>query len=231
METVTEFPANAATILACRSIAKSFRENIYELFRIREQWNPAYAKSLNARIDDAFRKYYSESFSAVSDEKSRNWHEVMASGLQSLKVLRAALKVDFKEDKQFLKETFKKLGYSEYFDDAKSGDYLSFYNLLSSFSENLDAETKNKITGKGIPGFLIDKILTAAKKIEDYRCCLDSLVSESNLQTDAQQEIAVIYKNIRDICTIAGAYFQFDPVKRDKFNFYKVMVRLKPSDN
>ena len=39
METVSECPA-VATILACRNIAKSFRENIYELFRIRGQWSP-----------------------------------------------------------------------------------------------------------------------------------------------------------------------------------------------
>lgn len=231
METVIECPANAATILACRKIAKSFRENIYELFRIREQWNPAYATSLKSRIDDAFRKYYLKDFSAISDEKYHEWHEVMASGLQNLKVLRAALKVDFKEDKQFLKETFNKLGYSEYFEDAKSGDYLSFYKLLSTFSENLDAETRNKITAKGIPHFLIDKVCMAAEKIEDYRCCMESLISESNLKTDAQQEITGIYETIRDICTIARAYYQFDPVKRDKFDFYKVMVKLKPSDN
>ncbi len=231
METVSECPANAATILACRNIAKSFRENIYELFRIREQWSPGYASSLNSRINTAIKKYYSENFSAISDERYREWHEVMASGLQSLKVLRATLKVDFKQDKKFLKATLKKLGFSEYFEDAKSGDYLSFYKLLLAFSENLDTETRRKITEKGTPDFLFEKILVAAEKIEEYKCCLESLVEESELQSEARQEVTGIYQTIQDICSIAGAYFQFDPVKRDKFNFYKVMIKLKPSNN
>ena len=231
METVSECPANAATILACRNIAKSFRENIYELFRIRGQWSPGYASSLNSRINTAIRKYYSENFSAISDERYREWHEVMASGLQSLKVLRATLKVDFKQDKKFLKTTLKKLGFSEYFEDAKSGDYLSFYKLLLAFSENLDTETRRKITEKGTPDFLFEKILVAAEKIEEYKYCLESLVEESELQSEARQEVTGIYQTIQDICSIAGAYFQFDPVKRDKFNFYKVMIKLKPSNN
>ena len=69
----------------------------------------------------------------------------------------------------------------------------------------------------------------AAEKIEDYRCCMESLISESNLKTDAQQEITGIYETIRDICTIARAYYQFDPVKRDKFDFYEVKMCIRDS--
>ena len=141
----------------------------------------------------------------------------MASGLQSLKVLRATLKVDFKQDKKFLKTTLKKLGFSEYFEDAKSGDYLSFYKLLLAFSENLDTETRRKITEKGTPDFLFEKILVAAEKIEEYKCCLESLVEESELQSKPGR-VAGIYQTIQDICASPEPIFNLT-VKRDKFNF------------
>jgi len=226
METITACPTSTATILACQKIAKSFRENIYELSRIRNDWDPGYATSLNVWINDIIEKYYTESLDSIDDKRYREWHEVLIAGLQSLKILRAALKVDFKKDKAFLKEVFQKLGYTEYFSDAKNGDHLSLYKFLTTFAENLDEKTRKKITRKGVPDNLFDKILNAAKQITEYRKCFETLESENELNNYAQKEVAEIYENIQDICRIAVAYYQFDPVLRDEFNFYKVMINL-----
>lgn len=226
METATACLTSTATILACQKIACSFKENIYELSRIRKEWDAEYATSLNVWINDTIEKYYADNLDSVEDKKYREWHEVMVAGLQSLKVLRAALKVDFKNDKQFLKDIFKKLGYSEYFSDAKNGDHLSLYNFLNAFTKNLDEETKQLIIHKGVPDSLFSKIFEAARQIEEYKCCFEALESENELNTFAQKDVAEIYESIQDICRIAVAYYQFDPVKRDEFNFYKVMVKL-----
>jgi hypothetical protein len=226
METVTACPTSTATILACQKIAKSFKENIYELSRIRKDWDPGYATSLNVWINDIIEKYYAESLDSIDDKRYREWHEVLIAGLQSLKILRAALKVDFKKDKAFLKEVFQKLGYTEYFSDAKNGDHLSLYKFLTTFAENLDEKTRKKIAGKGVPDNLFEKILNAAKQITEYRKCFETLESENELNNYAQKEVAEIYENIQDICRIAVAYYQFDPVLRDEFNFYKVMINL-----
>lgn len=226
METATACPTSTATILACQKIAKSFKENIYELSRIREDWDNEYATSLNVWINDTIEKYYAENLDSIEDKRYREWHEVMVAGLQSLKVLRAALKVDFKNDKKFLKEVFKKLGYSDYFSDAKNGDHVSLYMFLTTFVKNLDDETRLKIVHKSVPESLLHKIFETAKQIEEYKCCFEALESENELNTYAQKEVAEIYETIQDICRIAVAYFQFDPIKRDEFNFYKVMVNL-----
>ena len=226
METATACPTSTATILACQKIARSFKENIYELSIIRKEWDPEYATSLNVWISDTIEKYYAENLDSIDDKRYREWHEVMVAGLQSLKVLRAALKVDFKNDKSFLKDVFKRLGYSNYFSDAKNGDHLSLYKFLNTFSKNLDENTKQKITHKGVPESLFGKILESARQIEEYKCCFEALESENELNTYAQKEVAEIYDTVQDICRIAVAYFQFDPVKRDEFNFYKVMVNL-----
>lgn len=226
METATLCPTSTATILACQKIAKSFKENIYELSSVRKEWDPEYATSLNVWIADTIEKYYAENLDSIDDKNYREWHEVMVAGLQSLKILRASLKVDFKYDKAFLKEVFTKLGYSDYFSDAKNGDHLSLYKFLTTFAENLDEGTRRRIVHKGVPESLFNKILESAREIQHYKSCFEALESENELNTYAQNEMSQIYETVQDICRIAVAYYQFDPLKRDEFNFYKVLVNL-----
>ncbi len=226
METATLCPTSTATILSCQKIAKSFRENIYELSNIRKDWDPEYAISLQVWINDTIEKFYTDTLDSIEDKRYREWHEVMVAGLQSLRVLRASMKVDFKNNRQFLKETFGKLGYNDYFSDAKNGDHLSLYNLLKTFVTNLDENTRAMILHKGVPDSLFRKIFDTARQIEEYKCCFETLENENDLNTYGLKEVAEIYETTQDICRIAVAYYQFDPIRRDEFNFYKVMVNL-----
>lgn len=226
METLTSCSTNTATILSCRKIARSFRENIYELSNVRKEWDPEFATSLNVWVDDTIEKYYSGETDSIDDEKFMEWHEIMVGALQSLRLLRASMKVDFKHDKAFLREFFKKHGYVEYYSDAKNGDHLSLCKFMLKFKENLDEGTRRKIVAKGTVDSLFVKILSAADQIENYQECFELLEGERELNTYGQKEVAEIYSTIKDICRIAGAYYQFDPQQRAKFNFYKVMVNL-----
>jgi hypothetical protein len=226
METLTICPTSTATILACQKIAKAFKENIYELSSIREEWDPDYATSLNIWIDDTIDKYYADNMNAFEESKYREWHEIMVAGLQSLKVLRASMKVDFKNDKEFLKDFFENTGYADYFSDAKNGDHISMCRFLMKFSENLDEDTRKKIVAKGTVDSVFDKILRSAEEIKQFEECFEALEGETEINTYGQKEISAIYKTIQGICRIAIAYYQFDPIKRDQFNFYKTLVNL-----
>lgn len=226
METLTMCPTSTATILACQKIAKTFKENIFELSNVRSEWDPEFATSLNVWIEDTIEKHYSDNLDALEDERYRQWHEIMVAGLQHLKVLRASVKVDFKNDKEFLKEFFKKVGYTDYFSDAKNGDHLSLYKFLKTFAENLDEITRQKIVEKGSLDSLFDKILTCANRVNDFEDCFIALEGEANINNYGKQEVASIYSTIQDICRIAIAYYQFDPIMRSKFNYYKVLVNL-----
>ena len=97
------------------------------------------------------------------ESKYREWHEVMVAGLQGLKILRASVKVDFKDDKAFLKTFFEKTGYEEFFSDAKNGDHLSMCKFLITFSENLDDSARKKIVARGTSDSLFVKILDNAR--------------------------------------------------------------------
>lgn len=219
-------PTSTFTILACEKIAKTFKENIYELGRIRKDWDPGYATSINVWINDTIEKYYFNSKESIDYSQFVEWHDIMIAGMQALKVLRASVKVDFKNDKPFLKNFFEKHGYTEFFSDAKNGDHLSLYKFLTTFEKNLDYETRRKITAKNTPESVIEKVLNCARQITKFTECFESLEGETELNTYGQKEVKEIYETIQDISRIAMAYFQFDPVKRDLFNFYKVLVNL-----
>ena len=158
--------------------------------------------------------------------KNVELHEVMIAGMQSLKVIRASIKIDFKSDKPFLKAFFDKHGYTEFFSDAKNGDHRSLCKFLKKFAENLTEETRKKITSKNTPDFLFDKIIDCSVKIEKFGECFECMESDAGLNVYGQKEVSEIYTTVQDICRIAMAYYQFDPLKRDHFNFYKVLVNL-----
>lgn len=226
METLTMCPTSTATILACQKIAKTFKENIFELSNVRSEWDPEYATSLNVWIEDTIDKHYADKLDALKNEHYIQWHEIMVAGLQHLKVLRASAKVDFKDDKEFLRTFFKKVGYTDYFSDAKNGDHLSLYNFLKTFAENLDEKTRQKIVEKGTLDSIFDKILACSNRINEFEDCFIALEGEADLNNYGKKEVASIYATIQDICRIAIAYYQFDPIMRSKFSYYKILVNL-----
>lgn len=219
-------PTSTLTILACAKIAKTFKENIYELSRIRNDWDPGYATSINVWVNDTIDKYYLDNKESIDYSRFVEWHDIMIAGMQGLKVLRASIKVDFKNDKLFLKNFFEKHGYTEYFSDAKNGDHLSLHKFLTTFAENLDDVTRKKIISKNTPNTVIEKVLISAKQITKFTECFEALEGNTQLNSYGQKEVKEIYETIQDISRIAMAYYQFDPVKRDLFNFYKVLVNL-----
>ncbi len=223
---MTACPTSTVTILACQKIAKTFKENIYELSRIRNDWDPGYATSINIWVNDTIDKYYLGSKESIDYSRFVEWHEVMIAGMQGLKVLRASLKVDFKGEKAFLKDFFLKHGYVEYFSEAKNGDHLSLHKFLTAFATNLDENTRKKIVSRNTPETVISKILDCAKQITKFTECFEALEGDANLNQYGKKEVQEIYETVQDISRIAMAYFQFDPVKRDQFNFYKVLVNL-----
>lgn len=226
METLIACPTSTATILACKEIARTFKENIYELSILRKEWDPEYATSLNVWIEDTIEKHYSENLDVLEDSRYKEWHAIMVEGLQHLKVLRASMKVDFKNDKAFLKEFFQLTGYSEFFSDAKNGDHISLFKFLKTFAANLNESTRQKITDKGTLDSWFDKILACANKVSKFEDCFVALEGETDIDHYGKNEVARIYDSIQDICRIAIAYYQFDPKMRCKFNYYRVMVNL-----
>ena len=229
MNVISTCLTGTATILTCRKIAQSFSENIYELSSIRRNWSPDYARNLKERIEKILDRYFTQESLDNHLEKHCQLYELMIAALKDISVFRAELKVDFSHDKKFLDETFENLGYVDYFSDAKNGDHFSLYKMMATFKRNMTPELQQVILARGIDKVLINRLLTYKEKLSELKTFFDTSQSEDELEVEMKREINAIYAEVKDICRIVNAYYEFDPLQHDKFKFYHVMINLKKS--
>jgi hypothetical protein len=227
MNVITTCLTGTATILTCRKIAQSFGENIYELSSIRHNWSPEYAANLKDRVASIMNHYFTNESLSEHLEKHGKFYELMVAALKDISVFRAQLKVDFHHDKDFLKKTFEDLGYSDYFSDAKNGDHFSLYKMMSTFRRNMTPELQHIVLARGIDKTLLNRLLAYREELAELKNCFDISHGKNEMEEELKREINVIYSEVKDICRIATAYYEFDPSQRDKFNFYKVMIGLR----
>jgi hypothetical protein len=229
MNVISTCLTGTATILTCRKIAQSFSENIYELSSIRRNWSPEYADNLKERIEGIISQYFTHESLVGHLEKNGQFYDLMIASLKDISVFRAEMKVDFHHDKTFINQTFDSLGYVDYYSDAKNGDHFSLYKMMATFRRNMTPELQQIVLSRGIDQILMDRLLSYKEKLAELKNCFDISYGKDQLSTDLKREINSIYSEVKDICRIANAYYEFDPGMRDKFNFYKVMIKLKKS--
>ena len=229
MNVISTCLTGTATILTCRKIAQSFSENIYELSSIRRNWSPEYAENLKERIERMMNQYFTQESLVDHLEKHSQFYDLMIAALRDISVFRAELKVDFKHDKKFLNQTFENLGYVDYFSDAKNGDHFSLYKMMSTFRRNMSPELQQIVLARGIDQHLLERLLSYRKALAELKNCFDISHGKDQLSAELKREINAIYSEVKDICRVANAYYEFDPAQRDRFNFYKVMIKLKKS--
>lgn len=229
MNVISTCLTGTATILTCRKIAQSFSENIYELSSIRRNWVPEYAGDLKERIEKIMNQYFTHESLIDHLEKHGQFYELMIAALKDISVFRAELKVDFSHDKEFLKRTFDDLGYADYYSDAKNGDHFSLYKMMATFKRNMSPELQQVVLSRGINKSLLERLISYKEKLAELKNCFDVSHGNDQLGAELKKEINTIYSEVKDICRVTNAYYEFDPVQRDKFNFYKVMINLKKS--
>jgi len=229
MNVISTCLAGTATILTCRKIAQSFSENIFELSPIRRNWSPDYAVNLKERIDRIMNQNFTHESLVNHLDMHGQFYDLMIAALKDVSVFRAELKVDFKTDKDFLNQTLETLGYVDYFSDAKNGDLFSLYRMMSTFRRNMTPELQQIIQARGIDKNLINRLLTYKEKLVDLKNCFDISHGKDQMAPKLKEEINSIYSEVKDICRIANVYYEYDPLQREKFAFYKVMINLKKS--
>ena len=108
MESKNLCPSTIATIFACKSIVNSFAENIYELAHIRKEWTVDYANSLKKEAQQIVDKIAASGNIKITLDKLKIWRELMISSLTDIGIVRASVKNDFKNDKPFQKEFYRR---------------------------------------------------------------------------------------------------------------------------
>jgi hypothetical protein len=227
MESKNLCPSTTATVFACQSIVNSFAENIYELAHLRKDWNVGYAESLKREAQDLVEKISAKGNIKTTLEKLKIWRELMISSLTDIGIVRASVKNDYKNDKAFQKDFYQKLGYNDFFSDAKNGDHYSMFQFVKVFAENLTPEIKEKILAFGLDPHILERILESARELDDFSECFSFMKDTTILSDEEKLKIDRLYSEVRDISRIATAYYYFDPRQRESFNFFKALRNLK----
>jgi hypothetical protein len=227
MESKNLCPSTAATAFACNSIINAFAENIYELAHLRKEWNISYAASLKKEAQEILDKLSSTDHFKTTLEKLKIWRELMISSLTAIGIVRASVKNDYKDDRDFQKEFYQTLGYNDYFSDAKNGDHYSMFLFVKVFADNLTPVLREKILCKGLDSHVLDRLIFNSKQLENFQECFDMMNDKNMIPTEDQLRIENLYGAVRDISRIATAYYYFEPVKRDNFNFFKALRNIK----
>jgi hypothetical protein len=97
----------------------------------------------------------------------------MISSLIALGIIRASVKNDYRGDVAFQKRFSKKLGYNDYFSDAKNGNHYSMFLFIRAFAKNLTPELREKILAKGLDPHLLDRIVFNSRQLETFKECFD----------------------------------------------------------
>lgn len=181
------------------------------------------------RVDHIINQYFTYDSLVDHLEKHSQFYDLMVAALKDITIFRAEMKVDFRHDKRFLDETFDFLGYLDYYSEAKNGDHFSLYKMMATFKRNMTPELQQIILARGINPNLLSRLIHYKEQLSDLKDCFDIASGKDQLSAELKQEINSIYSEIKDICRIASAYYEFDPGHRDKFNFYRVMINLKKS--
>ena len=210
------------TLLACLKIAQSFSENIFELAHIRTDWTQEYANDLKARIKSVQINHLQAEFCVETAEHKRA-HLLMLTSLKDFNLLRALIRIEFKNEPKFVKMVYDELGFTDLFSDAINGDYHSLYLLIERFYTNMTPQIREKLISKTIPISMIDRALVYYNQIQPYRSCFDMEFENKGITDEGKGKIKEIYSEIKDICRIATAYYMLDPSKRDQFCFFRVL--------
>jgi hypothetical protein len=227
MESKNLCPSTTATVFACHSIANAFAENIYELAHLRKEWGVVYADQLKKEAQEIHDHLAASPNFKTTLEKLKIWRELMISSLTAIGIVRASVKNDYRNDKALLKEVYLKLGYNDYFSEAKNGDHYSVFLFVRVFAENLTPELREKILAKGLDPHILDRIVFNSQQLETFRECFDLMNNKNLIEDEYLIRIETLYGKIRDISRIATAYFYFEPLKREAFNFFKALRNLK----
>jgi len=214
-------------LLASKTIAESFRANISELSAIRSIWTDQYALELIARIDNAIAGTLGTDSRKDLRGATASLLSIQAPAKRDLAFVRLTINEEFKQTPARRDEILNTLGFTLYMRRGVNANQEEMVQLLYTFKNNLTDPLRQEIISTGINPALINNILGYAETYRQANVMQESLKSSTKDITD--EVIATfngIYHEIIGICKTGMKYYAFEPLKKERFNFAKVLANM-----
>jgi len=209
-------------LLAAKTSACNFRDNISELSKHNSKWNAAYAHELIARINKALNNdlglsVYKEQRNATSELKN-----VMAEVKKDLASFKIMIKTLYVAEPDQKEELLNILGFKQFGKGCYARTQSGLINLIYAFKTNLSASIRQDLTDKGVKDSFIDKIIANAARLEhsnNTQKVLKGNVGEIFYRRKVLYNS--IYREVIGICLNAASFYKDLPAKKALFSFNK----------
>jgi uncharacterized protein YdiU (UPF0061 family) len=213
--------------MASQVIAASFKEHLTELSTIRTNWTTEYADDLESRIDQAIETHLGIDSKKEQRDATKNLLNIIAPAKRDLSIFKTQVDEDFKSLPGKQKEILTTLGFIKNLRGVQKDNQEALIELLFAFKTNMTEELKTEITANGMNPVLIDNINGYADTVNSAN--INQETSKSSSKEITKEVVDVfnnMYNEIIGVCKIAADYYKYEPLKKEKFTFRKVVNNL-----
>jgi hypothetical protein len=214
-------------LMASKSISESFKKHLPELSVTRTNWTVEYANGLIAKIDVAIDTQLGIDPKKDLREASDIVYSLQVPAKRDLSFFKTQVNDDFKNDKTKRDEILKVLGFTKSLKDVGKGNHQALILLLYTFKTNMTDALKQEITAKGMNVTLINNIVGYADSFKTANVTQENFKETTKIITkELADSFNVIYNEIIGLCKIVSSYYRNEPLKKEQFNFSKVIDNI-----
>lgn len=219
-------------LMACKTIAESFKVNISELSSARSDWNEQFAANLIVRIDSAIETHLGIDVRRDLRNATAALSQMLVPALRDTSFLKTQIEDDFRLEPDRRDEILRTLGFIAHHRAAQTKNQENTIQLLYQFKTNLTPAIRQEIESKGIAPTLIDRVIDYADKLREANVYQEAMKGATKeISQEVVNTFNSIYTEIIGISKKAAAYYRYDLLKREHFTFTKVLARLRGSSH
>lgn len=219
-----EYPGTAVNFLLGAKVTGSiFHEYITELAPVNTTWTVEYASGLNIRIDTISGEYMGVTIRDRLYKLTGSLTQSITSAKDDMVTLRKNIDSDFKKSPDY--QTIKSdLGLTKPIHDLSQPELIA---ALARAKRSLTPDYIAKITAKGMPKSLLERIIDSASAIDEINTEQEALKSTLKDATGKMvTTLNELFAEIMKICKLAADHYKKDPAKKSMFTFTKIMSNL-----
>ncbi len=216
--------SDADMIRASLIIARNFKNHIYELTRLQEDWTKDYASGLIRRIEDIKRYYLGLYPKKDLVETANRMKTILKYAKSDLTLFELMIEKVYSYDSLRKKEILQNLGIRN---NTQEGN-LPVSVVLCVFCMNMNDQLRAELIEKGINAAIIDRIIQYTDSFS-----IDGNETEilTDFGTDKEKNICEVLNEIYDevmaISLKISGQNSLELLKKDDFIFENIVLRIK----
>jgi hypothetical protein len=224
MSITAKFPGSGSDMLTASSIVVGLAiENKEALITKRPGWADPFFPNMKTRIDNAFPNCLGIDPKKPLRQSTNVLNDFQQEALADVGDLYVQVKEDFKSDENVQKEILASLGFAAFYKKAKTKNQGALISLLFKYQEGIGPVRETLIVAGNSPE-LLDRISGYAVTLNNVNITQESLKTTTKEPTgEALMELNEIYAGVISVAKIARRFFLKDPIKKELFNFTKIM--------